>query len=332
MLERRWLVMTGVVLFVCMSIFAVGCGEEETAVADEPVRQEDSTPAEDDSADEEEAGQADDQPLEEASLMLGGSDSEVNVVTRLAEVYMDANPHVSIAVTGGGSGVGISSLIDGDIDVANSSRPMRDTEVADLEANTGEEAYAVRFAVDGVAVVVNENNPLDELTMDQIGAIYRGEITNWSEVGGEDQEITLYGRQSTSGTYHFFMELVVQDDYSERKRNMAGTSDIVAAVVSDLGGIGYAAIGYANEDGVKALSVAADENSPAFDPTVLENVTSGDYPLTRPLYQYVAGKPGGALLDFFLFEVSEEGQAIVLEEGFYPITAADIEFNKDALQ
>jgi phosphate transport system substrate-binding protein len=320
--QKRWLTCLGLIIAVSMLLVA-GCGGQQAAPADMPVEGD-----ADDTMEEvaEEAAQ------ESASIMLGGSDSEVNVVARLAEEYMNDNPHVSIAVTGGGSGVGISSLIDGDIDVANSSRPMKDSELEDLKANQGEDAYAVRFAVDGVAVMVNENNPVEELTVDQVGAMYRGEITNWSEVGGEDMEITLYGRQSTSGTYVFFMELVVQGEYSERKRNMAGTSDIVEAVIGDAGGVGYAAIGYADEDGVKALLIAADEGSQAYDPTVLENVTSGNYPLTRPLYQYIAGKPEGALLDFFLFEVSDVGQDIVLQEGFYPITAADVDFNKAALE
>jgi len=320
MTDRRWLTVLGVILLAAVMI--AGCGGLAEEQTDEPVEE----------AEKSENNSGEIAAQEAASLMLGGSDSEVNVVARLAEEYMNENPHVSIAVTGGGSGVGISSLIDGDIDVANSSRPMRDTEEDALRDNHGQEPYAVRFAVDGVAVLVNDANPVKALTVEQVGAIYRGEITNWSEVGGDDLEITLYGRQSTSGTYVFFMELVVQGEYSERKRNMAGTSDIVEAVIGDGGGIGYAAIGYANEDGVKALDIAADEGSEAYDPTVLENVTSGDYPLTRPLYQYMAGKPEGALLDYLLFEVSEAGQNIVLDEGFYPITEADREFNKNALQ
>ncbi len=314
--QKRWLTVLGFVLLVSI-LFVAGCGQQ-AAPADAP-------------AENGEIGAAE-ETQETVSIMIAGSDSEVNLVTRLAEEYMKVNDNVSIAVTGGGSGVGISSLIDGDIDIANSSRPMKDSEVEALKANSGLDVYAVRFAVDGVAVVVNENNPVTALTVDQIGAIYRGEITNWSEVGGEDLAITLYGRQSTSGTYVFFMEKVVQADYSPEMRNLAGTSDIVEAVTGDAGGIGYAAIGYATKEGIKALEVAADASSEAFTPVVLENVTSGNYPLTRPLYQYVAGKPSGALLDFFLFEIGEAGEAIVLEEGFYPITAADKDFNKAALQ
>jgi phosphate transport system substrate-binding protein len=317
--QKKWLTVLGLILVVAM-FFVAGCGGQETAP--------DTTPA-----GEEENGAAEDEaPVETASITIAGSDSEVNLVTRMAEEYMIANPNVSIAVTGGGSGVGISSLIDGDIDIANSSRPMKEEELQAVQDNQGEEAHAVIFAVDGVAVVVNENNPVEELTVDQVGAIYRSEITNWSEVGGDDLPITLNGRQSTSGTYVFFMELVVQDDYSPEMRNLPGTSDIVEAVAGDAGGIGYAAIGYATKDGVKALNIAADAGSEAYDPTVLENVISGDYPLTRPLYQYITGKPSGAMLDFFLYETGETGQNLVLEEGFYPITEANIEFNKKALQ
>lgn len=315
--QKRWLTVLGFVLVVTMLLVA-GCGGQQTAP--------DTTPEE-----AEDNGATEETPKEEASIMIGGSDSEVNVVTRLAEEFMIANPHVSIAVTGGGSGVGISSLIDGNIDIANSSRPMKDSELGDHKTKQGEDTYAVRFAVDGVAVVVNENNPVTELTVEQIGAIFRGEITNWSEVGGDNLAITLYGRQSTSGTYVFFMEKVVQADYSPEMRNLPGTSDIVEAVTGDVGGIGYAAIGYATKDGIRALNVKADDNAPAYDPTVLENVTSGNYALTRPLYQYVSGKPSEAILEFFLFELGEKGQNIVLEEGFYPITAADIDFNKKAI-
>jgi len=314
MKQKRWLALFGLALLV-LAILVTGCGQSAAPMETET---------------EEETG-AEEAP-EAASIMIAGSDSEVNLVTRLAEEYMIVNPHVAIAVTGGGSGVGISSLIDGGIDIANSSRPMKEAEEADLKEKQGQDTHAVRFAVDGVAVVVNKDNPVAELTVDQIGAIYRGEIANWSEVGGEDLAITLYGRQSTSGTYVFFMEKVVQADYSPEMRNLAGTSDIVEAVTNDLGGIGYAAIGYATKDGIKAVLVAADEASEAFDPTILENVTSGDYPLTRPLYQFVIGKPSGAILDFLLYEVSEAGQQLVLNEGFYPITNADVDFNKKALQ
>lgn len=264
------------------------------------------------------------------NIMISGSDSEVNLVTALAEEYMIINPDVSIAVTGGGSGVGISSLIDADIDIANSSRPMSEQEIQQAEEQNNTIVYALRFATDGVAVIVNENNPIDTLTMEQIGAIYRGEIVNWNEVGGIDAPITLYGRQSTSGTYVFFMELVVQGEYSDNKRNMGGNSEIVESILNDQTGIGYVAIGYISDiTDIKALKVSKDTQSEGYSPLELENITSGNYLLTRPLYQYILGNDNDVILDFFKFEVSEQGQNIVLQQGFYPITAKDIEFNKN---
>ncbi len=271
------------------------------------------------------------------SIMIKGSDSEVNLVTRLAEEFMKENPGVVIAVTGGGSGVGIAGLIDGDIDIANSSRPMKDSEKEQLKTKQGAEPYAVRFAVDGVAVIVNGDNPLEEITMEDLGKVYRGEITNWAELGGADREINLYGRQSTSGTYVFFMELVLKRDYAATMRNLSGNADIVEAVKNDAGGVGYVAIGYATEDGkpapgLKALRIAAAAGAPSYSPLLLENITGGNYPLTRPLYQFTSGKPEGAVLEFLKFATSDAGQNIVLAEGFYPITGADKTFNQKALE
>lgn len=274
--------------------------------------------------------------VETVQIMIKGSDSEVNMVARLAEEFMNEHQNIVIAVTGGGSGAGIASLIDGDIDIANSSRPMKDSEKEDLKTKQGVEPYAVRFAVDGVAVIVHSDNPIEEITMDDLGKIYRGEITNWKEVGGADQQINLYGRQSTSGTYVFFMETVLKGEYAPTMRNLGGNADIVEAVKNDVSGIGYVAIGFAASDGksvpgLKALKLSAAAGAEAYSPAILSNITGGLYPLTRPLYQFTIGKPTGAVLEFLKFEVSEAGQAIVLEEGFYPITEADKDFNKRAL-
>ena len=271
-----------------------------------------------------------------STIQIRGSDSEVNLVQRLAELFMDENTGVQIAVTGGGSGTGIAALIDNTIDIANSSRPMKQEEFDQAKAN-GVDAVPVRFAVDGVAVIVNENNPLDTLSVKEIGAIFRGDITNWKEVGGEDSPIGIYGRQSNSGTYVFFMEQVLQGDYTPQMRNMGGNADIVEAITSDKTGIGYVAIGYVTDGGsvragIKPMNVSRKPGETGFTPIKLENITSGKYPITRPLYQFINGQPAGALKDFIMFELSDRGQEIVLEQGFYPITDEDREFNKNSLQ
>jgi len=274
-------------------------------------------------------------PSKVTMIQIKGSDSEVNLVQKLAEEFMAENSQVHIAVTGGGSGAGIAALIDGTIDIANSSRPMKKEEIELARAN-GIEPVAVRFAVDAIAVIVNENNPVGKLSVEEIGAIYRGEIQSWKELGGNEARINLYGRQSNSGTYVFFMESVVKGDYSPEMKNMGGNADIVEAVKNDVTGIGYVAIGYTKEGdsvrpGIKVLEVSKDKGGPGVTPLELANIIGGAYPITRPLYQFTAGQPQGAILDFILFELSEEGERIILEQGFYPLSVEDKEFNQKSL-
>lgn len=266
------------------------------------------------------------EPASRVMYQLGGSDSEVNLVQRLTEVFSGENPNITFAVSGGGSGTGIASLIDGQLDVANSSRPMKDQELADARAN-GVDPRPFIFAQDGLAVIVNANNPVDALTVDEIGAIFAGDITNWSEVGGPDAPISLYGRQSTSGTYVYFMENVVKGDYSEHKKMQSGNAAIVEGVIAEDAAIGYIAVGYATDGGavvagLKVLEVAPDANSPAATPLDLTNIMEERYPIVRPLFHYVDGRPEGGLAEYLEFVISDQGQDIVLAEGFFPITNA----------
>ncbi len=268
-------------------------------------------------------------------FQIKGSDTEVNLVQRLTEVYNEKQPGVQFAVTGGGSGTGIAALIDKQIDVANSSRPMKESEIEQAKAN-GVNPVPFIFAQDGLAVIVNADNPVESLTMDQIGAIYRGEIKNWREVGGADQALSTYGRQSSSGTYVYFMETVVKGDYTEHKKMLSGNANIVEGVIADKAGIGYVGIGYAVDGGsavkgLKILKVSKDANSAPSSPAEIENILQGIYPIVRPLYHYTDGTPEGALKDYLEFIFSPKGQAIIEEEGFYPITAAYQEFNKASL-
>ena len=258
-------------------------------------------------------------------LQVKGSDTEVNLVQRLAEMYMKKDPNASIAVTGGGSGVGIAAIINKTTDLCNASRPMKDSEVAKAKAN-GVNPVGVAFAVDGLSVIVNAKNSVKHLTMDQIGQIYRGEVSNWKQLGGPDSPITLYGRQPNSGTFVFFREQIVNGDYSNKMNQMNGNAQILEAVKKDAGGIGYVGIGYVVDDegkvapGINVLEVAKDSRSKPTSPLQLENIMSGAYPITRPLYQYFDKNNQAKVEGFIKFELSPEGVAIIKKDGFYPLT------------
>lgn len=256
-----------------------------------------------------------------AMIQVKGSDTSVNLVQKEAEVYMQQNSAARIAVTGGGSGTGIAALVNGKCDIANSSRTINSKEMESALSNNVSPTRIV-IAIDGLTVLVNAANPVTKLTMEQIGAIYRGDIKNWSEVGGSDMPIALYGRQSNSGTYGFFREMVLKGEYSQAMKTMNGSSQIAEGVKADPSGIGYVGVGYAKSaSGVTILTVAANANATYESPLDQEAVDSGKYPIARPIYQYVNGTPSGIAKQFIAFELSEEGQKIVLEEGFYSITA-----------
>ena len=263
-------------------------------------------------------------------LQIKGSDTLINLVQRLAEVYMEENPGKFIAVTGGGSGTGISALINGKCDIANASRGMKSKEV-DMANDRSVSPKRIVVALDGLSVIVNPKNPVSQFTVDELGKIFRGEITNWSELGGKDMAITLYGRQSNSGTFVFFQEEVLKGDYSSKMNRMNGNSQIVEAIKTDASGIGYVGVGYVkNISGLTVAKVAAKAGADYASPLDKYDVKSGKYPIARPLNQYVNGTPKGELKDFLAFEVSAEGQKIVEEEGFFQIPEEYLEFNKAA--
>jgi len=266
-------------------------------------------------------------------IQIKGSDSEVNLVQRLAEVFMQKNPGANIAVTGGGSGTGIAALINKTTDIANSSRDLEPKE-EEAAKKAGMNPFRVVFATDAVSAIVHPSNPVSKLTLAQLGKIFKGEVTNWKEVGGSDAKISLYGRQSNSGTFVFFREFVVKADYSPHMKAMNGNAQIAEAIKRDVAGIGYVAVGYVVNDkdevmpGIKILNLARDEKSEAYSPVQIDNVMSKKYPLTRPLNQYLSGKPTGKLLDFMKFQISKEGQEIVRKQGFFPVQQSWAEFNR----
>lgn len=269
----------------------------------------------------------------QSMIQVKGSDSEVNLVQRLAEVFMKKHPQVNIAVTGGGSGTGIAALINKQTDIANSSREISSKEEESAKG-AGVNPFRIVVATDGLSAIVHPENPVKKLTLEQLGKIFKGQITNWNEVGGKNVKISLYGRQSNSGTFVFFREFVVKADYSPHMKSMNGNAQIAEGIKKDKDGIGYVAVGYVVNGkgevmaGVKLLDISKEAQSVAYSPASMENVMSGRYPISRPLNHYTNGKPTGKLLDFIQFEISEEGQKIVQQEGFFPVQKNWIEFNR----
>lgn len=253
-------------------------------------------------------------------ILVKGSDTLLNLVQRLAEAYSAANPDATVSVTGGGSGVGISAIINGECDIANASRSIKSKEVYDAKSN-GVNPREFAIAIDGLCIVVNADSPVDQLTVEQVGAIFRGQIKNWSEVGGPNRKISLYGRQPSSGTYVYMRDEVMKGEYGAGMRQMNGNAQIIEALKSDKSGIGYVGVGYARSaEGVSVVKVAADEGGEYVSPLDDEKVNAGLYPITRALFQYTDGRPRGEARSLIEFELSEAGQKIVEEEGFFPVS------------
>ena len=251
------------------------------------------------------------------NITVKGSDTMVILGQRWAEVYMSKNPGVTIQVTGGGSGTGIAALINGTCDIAESSRPMKDAEKELVRQKRGKPVVEIPVALDGLAVYVNEGNPVSELSLEQLKKIYTGAVRNWREVGGRDERIVPYGRENNSGTYVYFKEHVLENaDYYPTTQTLPGTAAVINAVARDARGIGYGGIAYGR--GIKHLRVRKDANSPAIEPS-MENVISGAYPISRYLYWYLAGQPSGDLKKLIDWVMTRDGQGVVENVGYYPL-------------
>jgi len=256
-------------------------------------------------------------------IQIKGSDTMVNLSQTWAEKYMEKNPEEFIAVTGGGSGTGLSSLISGTCDIAMSSRNIKEKEV-DLARKNGIEPYEIKAALDGLAVVVNPNNPVGKLTIDQLAGIFTGKISNWKEVGGKDGKIVILSREVNSGTHVYFKEHVLRKNDPNSKEEFApgalllsSSQAIADEVAQNPDAIGYYGMGYISNKH-KPIMVARDEKSEYEAPTI-ENVVNGKYPISRPLFLYTNGEPQGPVKKFVDFCLSQEGQDIVLETDFVPM-------------
>ena len=258
-------------------------------------------------------------------IQIKGSDTMVNLVQILAEDYMGRTPGTAIAVLGGGSGTGITGLINQTCDIADHSREWKPKEIDQAwEKGVSPRFFAV--AVDGLSIVVNEKNPIDQLTMAQVGALYRGEIKSWKALGDFPKPVSLYGRQSNSGTYTFMQEFVLGNkNYSADMKEMNGNAQIIEGILQDEGAVGYVGVGYLYDEdhqirkGLKVLKMSKEPNGAGFLPTDKAAVESGAYPISRPLYMATNGQPKGDAARFLGWIVGPEGQAIVEREGFFPV-------------
>src|SRR5215213_2468111 len=253
-----------------------------------------------------------------------GSDTIVNLALAWAERYQAEHPDIRISVTGGGSGTGIASLINGTVDIANASRKIKDEEVAEAQSN-GIEPVEHIIARDAIAVIVNPQNPVSQLTLKQISDIYSGKISNWSEVGGDDRPIVRLSRETNSGTHVYFLETVLRLGSKEDKTLFSmdtlllpSSEGIVAEVRQNPNAIGYDGLGYVPKD-LKMIAIAKEAGG-AFTLPSIATVNDKTYPIARDLYMYTNGEPTGIIKTYLDWILSSEAQQIVADLGFVPVS------------
>lgn len=247
-------------------------------------------------------------------LIVKGSDTVLPLSQKEAESYMKKNKAASITVVGGGSGVGLTALIDGTTSIAMSSRPIKMDERMKLQ-EASKAVKEVKIAFDALAVIVNPSNPVKQLTREQLEAIYTGKVKNWKEVGGSDMPITVYARETSSGTYEFFKEHVMnRKNYASSVLNMPATGAIIQSVSQTKGAIGYVGLAYVEKE-VKTISVSYDKGKTYIAPSV-KTAMDKTYPVVRPLFYYYLTRQEAQIKPFVDYILSAEGQAIVSEVGY----------------
>jgi phosphate transport system substrate-binding protein len=252
-----------------------------------------------------------------------GSDTIVNLALAWAEKYQSDHADVRISVTGGGSGTGIAALVNGTVDIANASRQIKDEEVEQAKSN-GVEPTEFIIARDAIAVIVNPENSVNQLTLQQISDIYSGKINNWSELGGEDRPIVRLSRETNSGTHVYFLETVLRLGNSEDKTLFSrdtlllpSSEGIIAEVRQNPNAIGYDGLGYVPDD-LKMIAIAEQEGGAYVLPSI-PTVNDKTYPIARDLYMYTNGAPTGIVKDYLDWILAAEAQQIVADLGFVPV-------------
>jgi len=255
------------------------------------------------------------------SIKVIGSNTVLPISSVWAENFMKNNPKANIAVSGPGSGVGIAALIDGTTDICQASRPMKQAELDKAKAN-GRPAVEFIIAYDGLGIVVNPANTVNDLTMEQLSNIYQGKITNWKDVGGKDMPIVVLSRDSNSGTHVFFKEHVVQmkdskAEYADKTLFLPSTEAGITEVAKNERAIFYAGLGYISKE-VKVLGIKKDAAAPAVLPAI-KTVHDKSYPVSRPLFFYTPGEAKGLVKAFIDYCMSKDGQVVVEKMGYVPL-------------
>jgi phosphate transport system substrate-binding protein len=274
--------------------------------------------------------QASAQSAGKAEIRISGSDTMNLLSGALAEEYRKGSPGVAITVTGGGSARGITDMMSGLNDICQSSRPLTPDEIKRAK-DAGLAPHEYIIGIDGLAVFVHKDNPISELSMNQVRAIFTGAVKNWKEVGGPDLPITLYAREANSGTYHYFKEHALKkSDYAPNTNHMAGSAAVCEAVAKDRAGVGFSGIGYAAHlTTIKVVGLRTDRNSPVVSPLVggthkinEDVIQDGTYPLARPLQYFTPKAPSDAVQAFLDWVMSDEGQAVVRKMEYVPLAPA----------
>ncbi len=259
------------------------------------------------------------------TIQIKGSDTMVNLSQAWAEDYMKMHPETSIAVTGGGSGTGISALLSNTCDIAEVSREMKGAEIS-LARQKGIEPRKIVVALDGLAVIVHPSNPVSHLTLSQIADIYTGEITSWSAVGGRNARIVLLSREVNSGTHVYFKEHVLRhgdanakEEFTPEALLLPSSQAIADEAAQNPDAIGYYGMGYVSP-GVKVIALATGTDAPSVLPSIA-TVRDGTYPISRPLIMYTKGEPAGLTKAFIEYVLSPAGQEVVKRIDFVPVIA-----------
>ena len=257
------------------------------------------------------------------SIQISGSESEIKLIRFLTEEFQKKNPGAKIEISGGGSEIGIKDFINGKTDIANSSRMITDAEIS-IASQNGIVPVQIIMAMDAISIITNPRTGIDSLSMKQLAGLLDGSIKNWKEIGGDDVPVIVIGRNENSGTYHYMLDHLHITSFAEGAQQKSDNNEIVDAVSRKQGAIGYVNLGSIYDENNKPcknvwVSGIYFEGGQSCSPYQTEYVLNGEYPLTRPLYQYINKTSSPEITNLIGFEISDSTQNRILEHGYFPI-------------